>query len=87
MPEFGEQFHLQHGAQIFDTTRAAGAAFKADYAFDRGNVVEAPAAEIIFQIDEFFRELIQAPVFFRRAIDNRPRIRNRRIGLVWRILV
>src|SRR6478736_6335941 len=42
-PELRKQHDLKHLLEIRSARRAAGAAFQADYALDRGDVVEAPA--------------------------------------------
>ena len=53
-PELGEELVIDHFAEEGHARRAAGAAFEADDAFHRGHMVETPAAEIIFEIDELF---------------------------------
>src|SRR4029079_6910060 len=82
-PEFRKKFDLEHLAQLEDARGAAGSALQADDALDRRDVVEAPATEIVFEIDQLFRELVQHPVFRRRRIDSLP---GRQNLVVWRAL-
>ena len=64
-PDFRKQHHVQHLAQVAHAAGAAGAAVEADDAFDRGDVAEAPKAEGVFRIGEFFGELEQVELLFR----------------------
>src|SRR5919108_3130760 len=72
VPELGKQHDLQHLAQIGDSSSAAGAALQPDDALDRGDVVEAPAAEIVLEVDELLGELVEHPALSRRSIDGLP---------------
>src|SRR2546430_17633382 len=83
LPEFRKKLDLEHLAQVGDARRAAGSALQADDALDRRDVVEAPAAEIVFEIDQLFRQLVEHPVFRRRRIDGLPGLQNL---VVWRAL-
>src|SRR4029079_1110876 len=71
-PEFRKKFDLEHLAQLEDARGAAGSALQADDALDRRDVVEAPAAEIVFEIDQLFSKLIEHPVFRWRRMDVLP---------------
>ena len=66
MPEFREQLDIEHPAQIRHSGGAARPTPEADHAFDGGDVIEPPAAEIILQIDELLAEFIECPVCFGR---------------------
>src|SRR4051812_28490786 len=76
LPKLRKKFDLEHLAQIGYARRAAGSALQADDALDRGDVVEAPAAKIVFEIDEFFGEFIEPPVFLGRCVDALPGIQH-----------
>ena len=65
-PDFRKQHHVQHLAQVAHATGAAGAALEADDAFDRGGVAEAPEAEGVFPVGEFFAEWEQVEILFSR---------------------
>src|SRR6201987_5265489 len=72
LPELRKQHDIEHLAQIADATGAAGATLQSDDALDRGDVVEAPAAKIILEVDELFGELIDLPMRLRRSVDHLP---------------
>src|SRR5690606_14853972 len=57
------------------------AALQADHALHRGDVVEAPAAEIVLEIDQLLGQLVKLPVAVRLVIDRPPRLQN---GLAFR---
>ncbi|EAQ12631.1 hypothetical protein RB2654_15135 [Rhodobacterales bacterium HTCC2654] len=77
MPEFRKEFDVEHLAQIGHAGCAAGAAFEADHPFDRGDVVEAPAPEIVLEIDQFLGQFVKRPMRAHVAIDGRPPLLNR----------
>ena len=58
LPKLREQHHIQHLAQIINACRAAGADFVADHALDGYDVIEAPAAEVVFYVDQLLREVM-----------------------------
>src|SRR5450631_1588342 len=72
LPEFGEQHDVEHLAQVPRPAGAAGAALEADDPLHRGDVVEAPAAEIVLEIDQLLGELIDLPMRRRFAVDRFP---------------
>src|SRR5205823_5858837 len=83
LPEFRKKLDLEHLAQVGDARRAAGSTLQADDALDRRDVVEAPAAEIVLEIDQFFRQFVEQPVLRRRCVDGLP---GRQNLVVWRAL-
>ena len=74
-PEFWEELDLQHALEVGDARRAARAAFEADDALDRGDVIETPAPEIILEVDQLFRELVEVPVLGGVVVDDPPGLR------------
>ena len=71
-PKFWKQHDLEHLLQIGRARGAAGAALQADDAFDRGDVVETPAAEIVLEVDQLLGQLVEHPVALRIAVDGLP---------------
>src|SRR6516225_9240865 len=71
-PEFGKEFDLQHALEVGDARGAACASLEADDALDRRDVVETPAPEIVLEVDELFRELVEIPVMGWISIDLSP---------------
>ena len=51
LPQFREQHGLEGAAQVRHASRAAAASFEADDALDGGQVIEAPATEVILDIN------------------------------------
>ena len=72
LPYLRKQHHIEHFAQVAHAACAAGAAFEADDAFDRGDVAKAPESECVFEIGEFFAELVEIKILFRVAVDDQP---------------
>ena len=68
-PDLGKQYHVQHLLEVAHAAGAARAALEADDALHRGQVAEAPEAEGVFEVGEFFAELVQVPVVVRVAVD------------------
>ena len=62
VPKLRKKHDLQHAAEIGDTRSAAGAALETDDPLDRRHMVEAPAAEIVLEIDQLLGELIELPM-------------------------
>lgn len=71
-PEFGEESEIESFLEVGDAGGAAGAGFEADDALDGFDVAEAPLMEDVFEVDEFFGEVVELPVFFRVAVDVEP---------------
>ncbi len=57
-PYFGKQHRIQHFSQIRYAGGAAGASFESDDALYSGDVTETPQAECVFQVGQFFAQLI-----------------------------
>ena len=72
MPKLWEQLYFQHPAQILDPGCAARATLESDDAFNRCDVVKSPAAEIIFEINEFLGQFIGLPMGFGITVDGFP---------------
>jgi hypothetical protein len=71
-PEFREEFDLEHALEVADARRAACASLQADDALDRRDVVETPAPEIVLEVDQLFRQLVEVPVMGGIAVDLGP---------------
>ena len=71
-PEFRKEFDLQHALEVADSRRAACATLEADDALDRRDVVETPASEIVLEVDQLFRELVEVPVVGWISVDLGP---------------
>ena len=71
-PKFRKEFDLQHALEVTDSRRAACAPLEADDALDRRDVVETPASEIVLEVDQLFRELVEVPVVGWISVDLGP---------------
>ena len=72
LPEFGEQHDVEHLSQIGNPRRTTGALLEFDDPLHRRHMVETPAAEIVLEIHQLFRELVQLPEPGRVLIDRQP---------------
>jgi hypothetical protein len=82
-PYFREKYHVQHLAQVTHAACAACAAFEANDTLHGREVPEAPKPESIFQISQFFAQLVQVPVLLVVSIDKQPSIFYLVVGHVW----
>src|SRR6195952_5991988 len=73
VPKLGKQHNVEHLPQIWRATRATRSLLESDDPLDRGHMPKAPLPERIFEIDEFFRHLVEFPMLARTAIDFQPR--------------
>ena len=71
-PELRKELDLQHALEVADAGRAASAPLEADDALDRRDVVETPASEIVLEVDQLFRELVEVPVVGGITVDLGP---------------
>jgi hypothetical protein len=62
MPEFGEELGLEHPLEVAYAPRPPGPPLEADDALHGGHVVEAPAAEIVLEVDELLGQLVELPM-------------------------
>jgi response regulator RpfG family c-di-GMP phosphodiesterase len=70
--QLGEEGLFEHPFEIGHARGAAGAALEADNALDRLQMPEAPALEMVFEIDQLLGQLVEIPVILRVAVNRRP---------------
>src|SRR5690606_38616964 len=70
--QLGEERLIQHAFEIGHARRAACAALEADDALDRRQMAEAPALEMVFEIDQLLGQFVEIPVRRGLAVDLRP---------------
>src|SRR3546814_1464224 len=67
-----EERVFQNPRQIGHARRPASARLEADDPLDGLQMAETPTLEMVFEIDQLFRQLVKIPVIVRSAVNLRP---------------
>ena len=72
LPKLRKQNNVEHFTQITHACRPPRSELEPNHPLNRGDVVEAPAAEVVFNVDELLREVVQIPIRFGVAVHGKP---------------
>src|SRR6202012_1940485 len=78
-PKLRKQHDLQHRPQIGRAGGTAGSPLQSDDTLHRSDMIEAPSAKIILEIDQFLGELVKQPILRGRCVDDLPCLHHRAI--------